>query len=70
MNLLNIIFTNIYTLKDGEPYFRSKEFLFRVKYLSIRKNKLMSLNFFEEYNGKSIADGFFNRDTKLFKYIE
>ena len=67
---LNQRFTNIHVFTDCGPHFRSKEFLYRVKDLSKRTNKVISLNFFAEYHGKSVVDGHFGRLSKLFKRID
>ena len=41
-----------------------------MKNLSKRTNKVISLNFFAEYHGKSVVDGHFGRLSKLFKRID
>ena len=41
-----------------------------MKDLSKRTNKVISLNFFAEYHGKSVVDGHFGRLSKLFKRID
>ena len=61
-------FIDIFT--DCGPHFRSKEFLYKIKNLSIKRNIPISLNFFGEYDGKTIVDGFFGRLSKIFKIMD
>ena len=63
-------FSKIHIFSDCGPHFRSKEFLYRIKDLSKRKNILISINFFSEYHGKSIVYGLFGRMSKLFQNID
>ena len=69
-NELNPNFTNIHIFTDCGPHFRSKEFIYRVKKLHWERNKLISLNYFAEYHGKSIVDGLFGRMSKLFRNMD
>ena len=70
MDELNCRYKYIHIFTDCGPHFRSKEFIYRVKKVSIERNKGVSLNYFAEYHGKSIVDGFFGRLSKLFKRID
>ena len=53
----NFKFVNLFT--DCGPHFRSKEFLHKIQQLSSLYKINISLNFFAEYHGKNIVDGFF-----------
>ena len=70
MDELNSSYKYIHIFTDCGPHFRSREFICRVKKVSIERNKGISLNYFAEYHGKSIVDGFFGRLTKIFKKID
>lgn len=64
---LNSKYKNIHIFTDCGPHFRSKEFICRVKNISKKRNKNVSLHFFAEYHGKSLVDGHFGRLSQLFK---
>ena len=70
INELNEKYKKVHIFTDCGPHFRSKEFLYRVKKLSIEKNLDISLNFFAEYHGKSIVDGHFGRLSQIFEKID
>ena len=61
-------YINIFT--DCGPHFRSNEFLCRIKNLSQVYNINISINFFGEYHGKSLVDGFFGKLSKIFKKLD
>ena len=70
INELDTKYRSVHIFTDCGPHFRSKEFICRVKNISNERKISVSLNFFAEYHGKSIVDGFFGRLSQLFQKID